>query len=171
MLYSAFFALIASAVIISARPLVGRDNITVMCSGSVLVAEGDTCASIAAANNVTPVAFEAINMVMRTEFSCDSLVTGMRLCIPTAGVTDPGVAPNYVAWCKESPLTEPGQTCQSIADAHGVTLREFYYTQVLMRGSFECDPVPQGTRVCIPGSGASESGSGSSSTSVPTSTA
>ena len=65
----------------------------------------------------------------------------MRLCIPTSAFSNGGVPTNYVAICKESPLTEPGQTCQSIADAHGVTLREFYYTQVLMRGSFECDPV------------------------------
>ena len=65
----------------------------------------------------------------------------MRLCIPEAAFSNGGVPTNYSASCKESPLTEAGQTCQSIADAHGVTLREFYYTQVLMRGSFECDPV------------------------------
>ena len=73
MLASALLAFVASAAMVSARPLVGRDNISVSCNGSVLVAEGDTCQSIAAANNVTPVAFEAVNMVMRTEFSCDSL--------------------------------------------------------------------------------------------------
>ncbi|KAG8829142.1 hypothetical protein FRC17_007067 [Serendipita sp. 399] len=144
-----------------AVPLLDRRGGPVICKAGVWSQEGDTCESLALANNVTPIALQAVNTILRPDFSCDPIEAGIIVCIPGNPPYDPvtdthlpsesrtplpsptntETPVNYPVMCKTSVISQDGDTCASVAAANGVTEADFYWTQVLLRGSFDCDNI------------------------------
>ncbi|KAG8809418.1 hypothetical protein FRC18_004560 [Serendipita sp. 400] len=151
--------------------MLNRRGGPVMCKRGVFAQEGDTCDTVAAANNVTPLALQAVNTILRPEFTCDPIETGIILCIPGDApydpVTDTNLPPesrtsapaptstetpnSYPVICQTSVLSQPDDTCESVAAAYGVSVSDFYWTQVLLRPDFDCDNIAAGIYLCIPG--------------------
>ncbi|KAG8779889.1 hypothetical protein FRB91_011864 [Serendipita sp. 411] len=144
-----------------------RDSGRVICKSGAYTEVGNTCEGIAATNNVTPLALRAVNTIVRPEFTCDPLKPGIFLCIPgnpppipqmypesrtsTPVPTSTGVPTTYPVACQTSVISQPDDTCDSVAATYGVSVGVFYWTQVLLNPDFDCDNIGAGVYLCIPG--------------------
>ncbi|KAF8064314.1 hypothetical protein FPV67DRAFT_214387 [Lyophyllum atratum] len=122
------------------------------CSKMYVVASGDWCAKIEDEQNIA----EADLLSLNPGFTCGEIFAGQRLCIapPVADPAPPSTEPPPISLpadpyptiaCQGKIAITEGDTCYSLAVAHGIQLSQF----TSMNGNLVCENLQAGDIACV----------------------
>lgn len=118
-------------------PQPAQPGMVANCRAFYLVRAGDTCGSVAAANNLTVARFQRWNAA--TGPDCTALLADHYACVAVADDPPPAptpttspapvqtpspIQPGMVANCRSFHYVEPGQACAAIQIRYGISFRD-----------------------------------------------
>ncbi|KAF7361010.1 hypothetical protein MSAN_01131200 [Mycena sanguinolenta] len=146
MLFKTLFAILSTALAVSATPLEARS-----CSPTYTVQAGDTCYAIATANGLTVDQLLSYN----PSIDCTDLAIDQVLCLGPGGDGGDG------GTCTQTYTVESGDTCSTIAADVGLTVSQLEALNPSINSG--CTNLDVGQVLCVTGGTSGGGGGGGSS--------